>query len=357
MNQILLIPLGGTSSRYPDISRPKWLLNLPNGNLMIQESISKLDTSKFDEIIFVCLTEHYNKYKLDIIFKTIFQNLNYSITVIDSSVSQPDTVCQGLKKYNKDCSFLIKDCDNMFSIYDYTSIVNNNAVCYAKIGIDFNNGDIENKSYITMNDMSQVENIIEKHIISSDFCVGGYAFKSSLEFINAVEKLEHIIDLSTMYVSHVIYHLIKEKKLFNAVRTYDYVDWGTQIEYEKYKKQFNTLFIDIDGVLVQNSAQYFEPYWGTTDALYPNIEYLQNLWSSGKIQIILTTSRTSAYADITKNQLDKFKIPYDQIIFDLWHTKRILINDFAGSNNYRTADAINIERNNAKLKTYLKGVL
>lgn len=356
MKQILVIPLGGASSRYPDITRPKWLLNLPNGNLMLQESISKLDLLHFDDIVFICLAEHVQKYELKKLFKLAFP-FNHTLIEINSSASQPDTVRQGLKKYNEECSILIKDCDNMFNILDYSLIQNNNAVCFGKIGEDFNNGDIENKSYIILNDMNKVKNIVEKQIISNDFCVGGYAFKSSIEFIKSVEELEQITDLNKMYISHVIYHLIYKHKIFNAVRVSDYIDWGTQIEYEKYKKQFNTLFIDIDGVLVQNSAQYFEPYWGTTDALYPNIEYLQNLWSSGKIQIILTTSRTSAYADITKNQLDKFKIPYDQIIFDLWHTKRILINDFAGSNNYRTADAINIERNNAKLKTYLKGVL
>ena len=36
----LLLPIAGRSSRFPNM-KPKWLLTHPNGNFMIDESISK----------------------------------------------------------------------------------------------------------------------------------------------------------------------------------------------------------------------------------------------------------------------------------------------------------------------------
>ena len=47
----LLLPVAGKSSRFPGL-RPKWLLTLPNGQLMIERSLSGLkleNTTLFDK--------------------------------------------------------------------------------------------------------------------------------------------------------------------------------------------------------------------------------------------------------------------------------------------------------------------
>ena len=56
----LLIPCAGKSSRFP--GKPKWLLTCPNGNLMIQESITGLDLTEIDCIYITFLREHIEKY-------------------------------------------------------------------------------------------------------------------------------------------------------------------------------------------------------------------------------------------------------------------------------------------------------
>jgi hypothetical protein len=50
----LIIPVAGQSTRFPNL-RPKWLLTMPDGKLMVEKSIEKLEISKFDRILFVCL--------------------------------------------------------------------------------------------------------------------------------------------------------------------------------------------------------------------------------------------------------------------------------------------------------------
>ena len=72
----LLLPVAGKSARYPGM-RPKWLLTMPNGKLMIEQSISKIDCSKFDKIYVIALKEHLDKY---VIKKKLIANLKKNIS-------------------------------------------------------------------------------------------------------------------------------------------------------------------------------------------------------------------------------------------------------------------------------------
>ena len=53
-----------------------------------------------------------------------------------------------------------------------------------------------------------------------------------------------------------------------------------------------------------------------------------------------------------ESSLDRLNIKYHDIIFDLLHCKRVLINDFASTNSFPTSVGINIPRNNNNLKEY-----
>ena len=48
----------------------------------------------------------------------------------------------------------------------------------------------------------------------------------------------------------------------------------------------------------------FHLKWGETEPIAENIDYLNNLYNTGKVQIILTTARTSEYEEVTKQQLE-----------------------------------------------------
>ena len=53
----LIIPVAGSSTRYQG-TRPKWLLTMPNGLLMIEKSLSGLDLENIEEIIIIMLKDH-----------------------------------------------------------------------------------------------------------------------------------------------------------------------------------------------------------------------------------------------------------------------------------------------------------
>ena len=81
---------------------------------------------------------------------------------------------------------------------------------------------------------------------------------------------------------------------------------------------------------------------------------MNDLYDSGKCRIIITTSRKSSFKEVTISQLDREGIKYHDIIFDLPHAERIVINDFSKSNKYPTCSSVNIPRNSNNLKDFIK---
>jgi hypothetical protein len=69
--------------------------------------------------------------------------------------------------------------------------------------------------------------------------------------------------------------------------------------------------------------------------------------------MVFTTSRKEKYRDQTALMLANLGFEDFHLLMEMNHSKRILINDFAPSNPYPTAVAVNLRRNEDKLKDYL----
>jgi len=348
----LILPVSGQSLRYPGL-RPKWMLNHPNGNLMLVESFSGIDLANIETIVVICLKQHYDKYGVKSMLERQFQKINIKdklkIVVIDSSKSQPHTVYQGIKSLNITGPILIKDSDNYF-IYKPQM---DNSICYLRLA-KARIRTAANKSYIMMNESGSIINIAEKHIISDTFCVGGYSFAEASKFNLAYEKIEQHENL---YVSHIIYKMILDNISFKGFEVKGFLDWGTLEDWNDYRARFCTLFIDLDGTLVENSAEYFKPFWGDTSAIKENVNIINKLYDSGYSEIIITTTRSPEFEETTREQLKRINLKYHRIMFGLLHGKRIVINDYANSNPYRSCDAINIPRNSNELTKMVSGLV
>ena len=351
LKNILVLPLGGESSRFPGL-RPKWMLINPSGNMMVADAIMGLDLSEVSSVLFIMLEEHnvmfQAKVALEKQLKKIDFNVEFTVILLPSKTrNQPETIYKGLKQAGvKEASIFVKDCDNFFN----TAVTSDNSVSVFDLN-DMAVINASNKSYIETNDRDEIINIVEKRVISSRFCVGGYSFEDVQDFYSSFEVLNDIDDL---YVSHIVYHLISQNKMFKGVDVTDYVDWGTIEDWERYKAKFSTIFVDIDGTLVESAEEFFEPIWGTTCALVSNCDSINRLYDSGKARIILLTSRSSEYRQITIEQLQNQNIRYHQIIFDLFHSKRIIINDYSKSNPYKSCSAINIKQDCEELAEMLE---
>ncbi len=347
----LIMPCGGRSSRFPN-SRPKWSLTHPNGKLMLVESIQGLELNKYKEIVLVFIKEDFKKNQLKAgIIKALDQlNIKYRIVELASrTLSQSETVAKAIEELNISGSILIKDCDGYFE----GDFINDNFVYVSslrKIG-NINAG---SKSYVDIDTNSFIKTIVEKDVISNLFCCGGYGFSDAKKFVKTYNNLSKLGDRkSELYISHIIYQQILEGEQFTIQKVKNFKDWGTIKDWNRYKKQYKTLFLDLDGVLVENSGEYIGKTWGTTKALEKNKEFINKLHDSNKVKIIFTTSRKSAYKQQTLEQLKKLGIKYHQIIFDLMHAQRIVINDFASTNSFPSAKGINIPRNSDNLEEYM----
>ena len=322
-----------------------------SNRFMVTESILGLNLDFFDNIYFICLQEHEDKYQFMKGFVTELDGLGLRdksniVLLPEQTSSQSETVYTFLSGYDLDGYIFIKDSDGFYR----TEITEErNQVAYFDLN-DMDDINARTKSYVELALNGTVVNIVEKKVISSTFSSGGYGFADAKKFCSTYEKLQDME--GECYISHVIWQMMLDTEVFHGLKTTDFKDWGTLNAWNKYKSQYKCLFVDIDGTLVTNSSLHFPPYVGSGEPLEENIDYLADLHDSGKVKIILTTSRPEDYREVTLFELKTKGIVFDQLIMGLPHCKRVLINDFARSNPYPSCEAINIPRNSDNLKEY-----
>jgi hypothetical protein len=346
----LIIPMAGKSSRFPNL-RPKWMLTHPNGRFMAIQAISGLNLEDVDKIYFVCLREHEEQFGFlkgftDELEDAGLLSMTEFVFLAEQTIDQPQTVYNAIKQACIKGPIVIKDSDNYFDV----ALKAGNSVCYS----DLNSSGLikpKNKSYLVRDANGNISNIVEKQVISPYFCVGAYSFETAELFCQLLDSLPN---LGERYISNVIFQAILQNKLFEAQVVENYVDWGTVEDWERFKRSYATLFVDIDGTLVKNSSSHFPPYIGNTDPLDSNIEILRTLYGSGKFQIILTTSRPEKFRETTTKQMKLIGMPFDHLIMGLFHSKRIIINDYSKSNPFKSCDSINLKRDSSELKDILR---
>ena len=346
----LIVTAAGLSSRFEGL-KPKWMLTHPNGNWMLVEALRGLDFTSIKNVYFGFLEEHLEKYNcidaLNICFEEIGIKDKATLVVLKNrTTNQPHTVYEIVKQAKITGQIIIKEVDNQFS-YNFVS---GNFMCY----YDLNNTtsiNPSNKSYVEIDSNNEITSIVEKHVISATFGCGSYSFDSADVYCTYFNKNRAIKNL---FLSDIIKNMIDDGLSFKAIEVSNYIDWGTKEDWFAYTSNYKTLFVDIDGVLVKGSGgKYLKPFWGDSEGIAKNINFLNKLYSTGKVHIILTTARPKSTQEKTIKQLKKEGILYNDIIFDLYHSNRIIINDYGSSNPYPTCEAVNISRDNNELERYI----
>lgn len=347
----LIVPMGGRSTRFPN-TRPKFLLTHPmSGDLMCVESLKGMNLDHFERIYFTFLEEHDEKYRIKDGLGRCLENNGLleksTMLAIDSTASQSETVYKTIKNLGITGSFIVKDSDSFFTVNVETE---ENQIVYLNLK-DVEEIKPSSKSYIEMGQGQAVTNIVEKKVVSDNFCVGGYGFKSADDFCHFYESItDHSREC---YISDVIFEMLLAGESFFGNQATSFTDWGTEKDWNKYCSQYSTLFVDMDGTLVTNTSEYIHPYTGTGDPIAENIEALRTKKAEGKCTIVITTARPEKFRELTTAELDRHGVPYDQLVMGLPHCRRYLINDYANTNGYPSAVAVNIERNSKNLKNLI----
>jgi hypothetical protein len=328
------------------------MLSHPMTNrMMVTEAISGLNLDFFDNIYFVCLQEHEDKYSFMKGFVAELDDAGLRaksniVLLPEQTDSQSETVYTFLSGYDLDGFIFIKDSDGFYRC----DVEERNQVAYFDLN-DMDDINARTKSYVDLDVNDVVTNIVEKKVISSTFSSGGYGFADAKDFCKTFERLQDMD--GECYISHIIFEMMLSGSTFYGTKTTDFKDWGTLDAWNKYKSQYKCLFVDIDGTLITNSSHHFPPYTGSGEPIEDNIDLLAELHEQGKAKIILTTSRPERLRQLTIQELQTKGIPFDDLVMGLPHCQRIVINDFARSNPYPSCSAINIPRNENNLTEFL----
>ncbi len=378
----VIVPAAGRSSRFPG-TKPKWLLTQvyrfvfvsigcfltklfqPSGVLMVVDALRGLDMRHVSRVIVGVLREHLNQYcggdasDLRAVFSkcSFFEKVEI-IVLPGHTRDQVDTVRELIDRANVQGPIYVKDCDNSFS----AEVLPGNLISTFRItrSNDDSIANVASKAYCETSPDGVVYNIVEKCIVSSTFCIGGYSFADARHFCSVADNVRHLLTCSffplqpEVAVSDVIYSMILVGTHFVSAPATEYEDWGTLLSWQSYCRTFRTLFVDIDGVLVHNSGEYFAPRWGETDAIEMNADILRRLHKGGRTKIVLTSARTEEFRDVTLRQLKNNNIPFDQIVFCSGHCQRIIVNDYASTNPFPACSALNLPRNEPCLSALLR---
>ena len=195
-----------------------------------------------------------------------------------------------------------------------------------------------------------MEDIIEKEISSSYINIGCIKFASAYNFLSAFNQ---ITCESEVYVSDIVRIMVSDGQIFKTVEAESYEDWGSLAEWRNYCGKYGTYFVDLDGVLVRNANPFGKDLnWGSFELIPNNSHTLLSLQEFGKI--VFTTSRSSSFRSFVEGKLIELGFVNFDLITDLPHARRYLINDFAPTNPFPSAVAINLPRNSPDLSEYFE---
>ena len=333
------MPCAGLSTRFPNM-RPKYLLSDYNNRLMI-ENAAKNFIGKYN-ITIAILKQHNEMFNAENKLRDAFGD-KVNIVVLDEPTSGPaDTVYQAIMKakyfFTSVSPMLIKDCDGFYD----TDLIDGNAIYVSKLS---KNPDIRNapaKSYTITNEQGIITSVVEKQIVSNSFCVGGYQFESVGEFVDTFEKLKGGAT-SEIFVSNIIDYMISNGRVFTEKEVKNFIDVGTADDWFKFNNK-PTYFCDIDGTIIKSKDFHNEPY----EPIQGNVNALLKEQARG-CKLMFVTARKKKYEEYTNKMLTEMGFVDYVLVMEVNHSRRVLINDYANSNPFPSAVALNLKRDSDNL--------
>lgn len=216
----LIMPIAANKPEYAT-RIPRVFLIAEDGVMHCIRALKSLDLSKFDHIYITILRHLDEQYALTERMQLQFRIngiSNAEIVVLDEPTrSEPETIYQTILQKHIQGSIFIKDADCSFTGEDTTG----NAIAIHPLEqLDWVNP--KNKSYVSVDDMYYITNIIEKRIVSHYFTAGGYSFSSAATYCHYYERLQ---EQQGLYLSHIIYSMLLEGHTFRPVLTKEYEDF------------------------------------------------------------------------------------------------------------------------------------
>lgn len=220
--------------------KPEYANGLPyvfgldkDGVIICIKSIMGLDLNNFDNIYFTVLKKHDERFFIVDSLNLQFKRLgikNAKVVVLDEPTrDQAETIFQTIMKEKIQGSIFIKDADCYFK----TELNDENAVAIFPIE-ELEVLAPKDKSYVAVDDMYYLTNIIEKSVVGHYISAGGYSIKREETFLHYYHQLR---GYGRLYLSHIIYAMLLDKKTFRPMMVDEYKDWGTKGDWSRSSEQ------------------------------------------------------------------------------------------------------------------------
>jgi hypothetical protein len=341
----IILPIAGRSSRFPG-TRPKWMLSAPNGPLMLELALTPVPDWRHRRVVIGVLREHFVELGGEGAIRRALGDHPEIVVFEDVTRGPAMTVAEIIRRADITGPIFIKDCDSWFTTDDDLF---DNAVCMVDLRRTPNVRNVPGKSFVQLNENLIVTGILEKIVCSNFISVGGYGVRSAELFTSAYETVMRSHIQGEPFVSHILFELIQRGEVFRGISVESYEDVGTLEAWQEFRARSAVYIVDLDGVMFRNAGAYIPPLWSDPDVpLLDNVETIRKLLKVGA-QVVFMTARPESHRRKTEDALTALGLTWHAIVFGLNHTRRFLINDFAPSNPYPSAVAINLPRNEDKL--------
>lgn len=333
----IIIPCAGLSSRFPNL-RPKYLLTDYSGKMMI-EGAAKNFIGRYPVTITI-LEEHDKMYGSKRLLEEAFGDKVKIVCLPDVTSGPADTVYQTIKLAGIDLNskILIKDSDGFYD----SEIVDGNVIYVCNLNKNPHIKNVHAKSYTITNQQGIINSVVEKQIVSNNFCAGGYQFERAGKYVEIFDTIKNKTT-TEIFVSGIIDYMIANGDIFVEQEIKNFHDLGTASDWFEYNDR-PTYFCDIDGTIIKNKhpSEDWTP-------LEENVKVLLKE-QSRDCKIIFATARPARFESRTREMLDDLGFRNYTLIMAVNHSRRVLINDYSYSNPYPTAVAVNLRRDEDTLK-------
>lgn len=317
------------------------MLTAPSGELMLQRALDTTPDWRDRRVVIGGLKHHLEQMFGRLAIERALGS-QVEIVQFDSETLGPaHTVAEILHRASVTGPIFIKDCDSWFKIRED---VFDDVVCVVDLREARDIRNVAAKSFVLLNENDIATGIVEKSVCSNYISAGGYGFHDAHNFIQRYQQLIESGFNGEPFVSHVILESMRHGTVFRGTRVDGFEDVGTLESWLAFRERQAVYFVDIDGVVFRNAGAYTPPLWDDPDApLERNVDLLRQLIAGGA-QIVFVTARPERYREKTEAKLMELGLSWHATLFGINHARRVLINDFASSNPYPSAVAINNPR-------------
>lgn len=218
----LIVPIAGDSQEFAK-HMPLAFRQDEAGMMLCVKAILGLPLHIFSDIYFVIIKKHDMLYSLRermaIQFKINKLDKAQVLILDNATSSQPETINEAIKKAGIVGSIFVKDADGFFKADE---IIAQNGVALFPLE-ELSIVDPQHKSYVAVDDMNYITNIIERRVVSNLFNAGGYCFEKADEYCKYYDRLKKY---GKLYLSHIIYSMLLDKISFRPIEIKEYDDWA-----------------------------------------------------------------------------------------------------------------------------------